>query len=417
MVSPGAMDDLHPPPGTDAQGSQSHLFPAPNLSSVPGSELRKLTDAVIVAAESNGELYAPIFRRLQIRPEKYQIFHSGVVRVIRNRHHKLIQRASDASLRNMTELLLRAFGYIVWKADSEWLLSGPELDQGEDRLVYVRGKDHLTDPRFYPILEDLWRQMRSMMFTRRGRGSKPHGRAGSVAAADAEDLYLAEIDTRSSSPVALSHARVRGRATTKLDNLAAQIARLVPHPQPNMSAERTEEAIVDLIGRLAEIRAHSDPRTFQELWQMHIMRVEELDDGQELDDEAEPESKKIKINTTSLTTANESHSGVARIHDDRHEQRVSPSNVPFMTEGIPVLPRSLVSQGVIRPSLPSLMSVYISVSRLPARGHFNSISHTAAPSLAQAYHWSSAPVEEHSLAPFFTGICYRANVSRSAVLG
>ncbi|KIX96628.1 uncharacterized protein Z520_07894 [Fonsecaea multimorphosa CBS 102226] len=404
MASPGSPCELHPEPDPDVHGSQFHLSSFADLRGVPGTELRKLTDIAIIAAESNGELYAPIFRQLQIRADKYQDFHSGVIRILRNKHHKIIQRGTDASVRDMTDFLLQGFGYIIWKADSDWVLDETDLDEGEAKLIYVKGRNNVPDSRFYPILEPLWRQMRNVMFTRRGHGTARRPRFPSVAPTDGEESYLGDVDSRPSSPVAAAHARARARATTKLDNLAAQIARIVPRSKPNMSSEGTEDAIIDLIARLAEIRANSDPRTFEELWQTHVIRVEELDNGQATHDD-EPEES----NTVGLAAATEKHLG---------EHRASQSNVPFMTEGGPVLPRSLVSRGLIPPSLPSIMSVYISVSRLPTRGqgHLNSISHTAAAPLAQAYHWPSAPVEEHNMAAFFTGICYRVDVSPSAVL-
>ncbi|KIW25357.1 uncharacterized protein PV07_08542 [Cladophialophora immunda] len=411
MASPGPPDELHPEREAQAHNSQPQPSSSPDLSSVPGNELRKLTDSVIIAAESNGGLYAPIFRQLQIRADKQQDFHSGVIRVIRNRHHKLIQRASDASLKSLTDFLLRAFGYIIWKADSDWVLDKTDLDEGEAKLIYVKGRHNVPDCRFHPILEPLWRQMRNLMFTRRRQGPTHRSRASGVAATDGEDSYLADVDTRSSSPVAAAHARARARATAKLDNLAAHIARNGPaQSNHRMSTERTEDAIIDLIARLAEIRANSDPRTFEELWQVHIMRAEELDDGQGMN-EGELE---MEENTVSLT---QEHPVVARAPDQHCGNRASQSNVPFMTEGTPVLPRPMVSQALIPPSLPSVMSVYVSVSRLPTQGHFDSISHTTAASLAQAYHWPSAPVREHNVAAFFTGICYRVDIAPSAVLG
>ncbi|EXJ61199.1 uncharacterized protein A1O5_11991 [Cladophialophora psammophila CBS 110553] len=442
MASSEPPDELYAESDSDTHRPQPPLLPITDLSIVPGNELRKLTDSIIVAAESGGELYAPIFRQLQIRPDKHQDFHNGVIRVIRNKHYKQIQRASDRSLKNVTDLLLRAFGYIIWKTSSEWVLAETDLDEEEAKLVYVRGKNQAPDTRYAPqdraqsdgdrgmkktesslmsiakryhrILEPLWRQMRNVMFTRRPQGPAHRARAPSGAATDGEDSYMADGDTRSSSPAAAFHARARARATRKLEKLASQIAQRVPaHSSQKMSPECTEDAIIELIARLAEIRANSDPRAFEELWRVHIMRVEELDRGQGTN-QATPEKEGV---TVSVVTQTEDPPGFARDHDNGREHGASQSNLPFMTEGAPLLPRTLVSRSLIPPSLPSLMSVYISVSCLPTRGHFNSISHTTAAPLAQAYHWPSAPVEEHTLALFFTGICYRVDISPSAVLG
>ncbi|KIW93136.1 uncharacterized protein Z519_05741 [Cladophialophora bantiana CBS 173.52] len=442
MASPESPDELHAESETDTHRPQPPFTPITDLSIVPGTELRKLTDNIIVVAESGGKLYAPIFRQLQIRPDKHQDFHNGVIRVIRNKHYKQIQRASDRSLKNVTDLLVRAFGYIIWKTSSEWVLDETDLDEEEAKLVYVRGKNQTPDTRYAPrdsaqldaeygmkmtesslmsiakryhrILEPLWRQMRNVMFIRRPQGPAHRARAPSSAATDGEDSYMADADTRSSSPAAAFHARARARASRKLEKLASQITQRVPaHSNQRMSPECTEDAIIELIARLAKIRADSDPQAFEELWRVHIMRVEELDRGQGTN-QATPEKEGV---TVSVVTQTEELRGFAGDHDNDREQGASQSNVPFMTDGAPLLPRTLVSRSLIPPSLPSLMSVYISVSCLPTRSHFNSISHTTAAPLAQAYHWPSAPVEEHTLAPFFTGICYRVDISPSAVLG
>ena len=102
------------------------------------------------------------------------------------------------------------------------------------------------------------------------------------------------------------------------------------------------------------------------------------------------------------------------------QHATSKSNEPFMTSGAPA-PASLTVSSLIPPALPSLMSVYISVSRLPPTIPFasapTSISHSTAAPMTQAYHWPSAPVEEHNFVDFFTGVNYRANVNSPAVLG
>jgi hypothetical protein len=120
----------------------------PDLSDVPGSELRKLTEALICRAEFDGHVYAPVFRQLQIRPDRYYDFHNGVVRVIRVKHSDEIKRSSDASIKNLAGLMLRAFGYIVWAPKSTWLLDETELEEGEARLVYLKGRTHVPDERY-----------------------------------------------------------------------------------------------------------------------------------------------------------------------------------------------------------------------------------------------------------------------------
>src|SRR4051794_41079931 len=46
-----------------------------------------------------------------------------------------------------------------------------------------------------------------------------------------------------------------------------------------MSADEIDKAIFDLVVRLADIRESSDPETFQQLWDQHVGRVDELDDN------------------------------------------------------------------------------------------------------------------------------------------
>ena len=125
----------------------------PDLSALHGNDLRKVTEITAVALEGDGELYAPIFRQLQIRPDKYYEFHNGVIRVIRNKHSGEIRRGSDASIKTTTSYLLRAFGYIIWKAGSNWLLDQKDLDEGETRLVYLKGAHNDPDARYGSTLD------------------------------------------------------------------------------------------------------------------------------------------------------------------------------------------------------------------------------------------------------------------------
>jgi hypothetical protein len=148
--SDGAAEAMETPttahiPGLSATQGLSTI---PDLSMVAGNGLRQLTEGTVVVTERNGDLYAPIFRQLQIRSDKHYDFHNGVVRVIRKKRHAEIRRATDASLRLTTSQLLRAFGYIIWKPNSEWLLDDKDLDEGEARLVYRKNKEHAYDDRY-----------------------------------------------------------------------------------------------------------------------------------------------------------------------------------------------------------------------------------------------------------------------------
>lgn len=112
----------------------------PDLDSIPGHGLRKLPLFEVREREDHGLLYTKFFRELQIRPAKYDDFYDGVIQFSRNKHLADIKLCSNASIKRLTDLLLRAFGYIVWKEGSDWLLEETELAEGEVTLVHVRGE-------------------------------------------------------------------------------------------------------------------------------------------------------------------------------------------------------------------------------------------------------------------------------------
>ncbi|KAJ9614000.1 hypothetical protein H2200_002136 [Cladophialophora chaetospira] len=367
--------------------SAPNLNDIPDLSSVPGSELRRLTENIAASIEGHdGAIYHSIYRQLQIRPDKYYDFNNGVVRFTRNKHFAEIRKGTNAGIRMATGLLLRGFGFKVWRKGSDWLIDESELDEGEARFVYERKKEHVPDARFYPILSTLWRQMRNIMFEHKGtpvRKGRPPG-AAPAALSDGEDSYMGDVDSsRAPSP----HTRARATATKKIESLAAKLAKRLPTPKSRMSVDQTEEAIIDLIVRLAEVRENSDPKAFAELWEMHILRVDEVEDEDALDDALAAHI----VGTTQPTT--------------------SASNEPFNTTGVPQA-HSFPSSLPLPPTLPALMSIYISTaSMLPPTNH------TAAAPTTQSYHWPSAPVENHSFVNFFTGVNYRVDVAPSSILG
>ncbi|EXJ54430.1 hypothetical protein A1O7_09769 [Cladophialophora yegresii CBS 114405] len=382
---------------------------------IPGSGLRNISEAKIVATERYGDLYAPIFRQLQIRPDKYYDFHNGVIRVVRRKQQAEIRRATDASIKATTDYLLRAFGYIIWASGSAWLLDDKDLDEGEARAFTsdpfgpLRPKNSLLNKlvivlpssiadnllkRFHPVFESLWRQMRNVQFTRRAtthRG-QPSSDPPSLMT-DGDESYMGDVDSGHPFP----HSRARATATKKVEDLSAEVARRLPAPS-RMNADQTEEAIIDLVTRLATIRANSDPKAFEELWQAHIMRLEELEeegaDGAELN-----------------STVENLHPAVTGLQ----QNATSPSNEPFNTSG-PPLAHSYPGTLAIAPSLPSIMSVYISMAQVASPNH-NPAPSTAAAPMTPAYHWPSAPVENHNFVNFFNGINYRVDVPLPRILG
>ena len=148
MANADTADELHPQSDAETAHHPATSPYIPDLAAVPANELRKLTEMTVVPVEGNGDLYAPSFRELQVREEKYFDFHNGVVRVIRNKHHEQVKRCTDYSVRHLTDLVLRAFGYIVWSTGSEWLIDEDELDEGEARLVYRKGRNQVPDSRY-----------------------------------------------------------------------------------------------------------------------------------------------------------------------------------------------------------------------------------------------------------------------------
>jgi hypothetical protein len=85
--------------------------------------------------------YTDLFRNLQLRPELYERFLDGVLKVIRLKNIKELQRGTDASIRHLSSLVLRGYRTIVWKEGSEWLLEDSELDEGEERLLHGRDNE------------------------------------------------------------------------------------------------------------------------------------------------------------------------------------------------------------------------------------------------------------------------------------
>ena len=286
---------------------------------------------------------------------------------------------------------------------------------------------HLRNTKsFYTILETIWRQMRNIMFVKRNQpaprkvGRPRKARAGKTRYREQEQQRLqAEEEEEYDDPSYIEddiptpvspHSVARATATKKVESVAAYVAnRLLADTTPHqMTATETDSALLELIVRLSQIRARSDPKTFEELWFAHIMRVEEFDDAQQQQQQQEAEDEQA-------AAVPPQHSPDPVPSSSSHGQnRTAPSNEPFASQGNPTH-HAFPSTSHIFPSLPSTMSIYISVTRLP-----NTTSNTltsAASSVENAYHWPSAPVENHSFPSFFEGVNLRTNVDSASILG
>lgn len=109
-----------------------------DLSAVRAQDLRNLSESEIVSREDWGRAYTNTFRTLQLRPEMYERFYNGVLRVVRKKHITDIKRGTDFAYRTTTTALIRGFGYLIWCKDSTWLLDEHEFEQGESRIIYVK---------------------------------------------------------------------------------------------------------------------------------------------------------------------------------------------------------------------------------------------------------------------------------------
>ncbi|KIV83211.1 hypothetical protein PV11_05258 [Exophiala sideris] len=373
----------------------------PDLSSLDANQLSKVPEYEARAIESSGEVYSDIFRRLQIRPDKYEEFYNGVLRFERNKHVAEVKRGTAASLTSVSRTLLRAFGYIVWAPSSEWLIDNSVLSEGEVRLTYSRklGPDHPDNDRFYPILDDLWLRMRNVLFAQkpaphpgRRRGRPAMGRPSAPPPPPnvdtEEDIY------HSASTSHAAFERARATASRKLTALWETMPESDSLDR-QYTYEECDEAILDLIVRLHEVRSRSDPRVFASLWEERIMRIDELEDVLPID------------NNTQTQPATP---------DTLARNQMYLSNEPFHTHGRPILS----NPSSIPPTMPSVMSIWISTSCLPtislsASGLPNVIQTAAPPQ--QAYHWVDAPVENTDMTRFIQGVNWRIEPNASDIVG
>ena len=90
----------------------------------------------------------------------------------------------------------------------------------------------------------------------------------------ANNPYYTQADNDTELDTHVLSNRARDQTLRKITKL------LVNAPEPSnrhMSADETDKAIIDLVVRLADTRARSDPATFQQIWDQHIGRIDELE--------------------------------------------------------------------------------------------------------------------------------------------
>jgi len=108
----------------------------PDLSPLSSKDITKLPEHAYRRIENGGRIYSDILRELQIAPAYYSDFLNLCILPIRRKHWVEIRRCSEASLRHMSDLMLRGYGYVVWKENSPWLVT--DLEPGEERLVHIK---------------------------------------------------------------------------------------------------------------------------------------------------------------------------------------------------------------------------------------------------------------------------------------
>lgn len=140
--------ELSPPPEMKFRtecASQPALQGPSGLSGQPGlghlgtTQLRLRTGERTIETINN---YLDIFQELQIDPTFQGVFWSGVICRYRqgSRHAPLLKRGTVASIKTMTDDVLRAYGGRIWGPNSGWR-SG--LAAGEEMLLYDKNGGNL----------------------------------------------------------------------------------------------------------------------------------------------------------------------------------------------------------------------------------------------------------------------------------
>lgn len=111
---------------------QSDLHHQPGLRHLGTSQVRQRTGARFTETIND---YLDIFQELQIDSMFHGVFWSSVIYRYRqgSRHAPLLKRGTVASIRTMSDDILRAYGWRIWGEKSGWR---SKLVEGEERLLY-----------------------------------------------------------------------------------------------------------------------------------------------------------------------------------------------------------------------------------------------------------------------------------------
>lgn len=129
----------------------------PRLRHLPSAQVRRRTGDRFTETMED---YRDLFEELQIDPKSYAVFWSSVIYRYRQAsgHAPLLRRGTDASIKNMTDDILRAYGPRIWVPHSEWRKA---LAEGEESLLYEKNG---PNARLYHILGRLWWRMRELVY-------------------------------------------------------------------------------------------------------------------------------------------------------------------------------------------------------------------------------------------------------------
>jgi hypothetical protein len=222
----------------------------------------------------------------------------------------------------------------------------------------------------------------------------------------------------------------RAKTTEKLHKLQSKLPASAPGTL--LTAEQTEDAVLDIIERLENLRIASHPDVFERVWLAHIGRTEEIEAPVVVPDVAairrHAAEEGSPLSTVETETGDQQHdfdtymqdktasvsTAVAGVplptnllSDEEIRKRVYPnySAEPFNTSGNPI-PPSLTEQYRLPPTLPKVMSVYIMASP-PHVAYLN-----------RAYHHPAAPVLETDQVAFFKLVTERAeHIAEKDVMG